>query len=556
MPIIAQHPDLVEMLAAQHDVPFAVLEELLKGEHRFDRAAADGMSSSQDMQDDRILASTVAEPTLRLVSLVAENICSANRISDENATLSDVRPESTPSQLSPPGLLRLLLLGTDDIGVRSVGFPPSRLTRQEYVLGATGIWPGLLRRDPASEVATARIEAEFDVEGARLSIGRTWRSEGTAWVEQLHVHDDGRCLVGAVAQEKLADSFPPHMVPLFVFECSDVWALMLSRARRTEALDRLYPSAFLKALAISVRGEESAIDRRNGISRLMRNLESEKVEVRRRRSRARHMRDVMSQEIRALTERLSDRERTRNCLRDLCGMQDRRKVQYQASERLRISIPEPLPSDPPGAVGSGYGDRRRPDEWDGPSGPFAERLANLDAEIGDLRSRIEAARSCGEDWTASAVDCGWRLRAYVAEEALAAASARKEAGESDRLVGCLEELTLRLRQRSRDAVRAALRSRAASLDPPTGCSCKLELDDEDGLQVEFGPRPSDGPGPFMAERAAFLLLRAMQDASGRSMPIVALLDPSRLHERNRAWLELEYVPSLPPEAIIHTPAVQ
>ncbi|MEE7462074.1 hypothetical protein MFUR16E_12585 [Methylobacterium fujisawaense] len=131
----------------------------------------------------------------------------------------------------------------------------------------------------------------------------------------------------------------------------------------------------------------------------------------------------------------------------------------------------------------------------------------------------------------------WKLRAYVAEKALAAASQPSDLAEADRLVRCLEEFAKRLRQRLRARVRAALSSYASLIDPLAGCACELELDDQDGLQLTFGQRPSDGKGAFIEERAAFLLMRALQEVACCPMPVFAVLDPRQLHERNRAWLQ-------------------
>jgi hypothetical protein len=543
LPILAQHSDLVATLAADYGIPFSVLEKLLKRESAFGQGAADeGTTGLQDAGEDRNEAPSMAGLTLRLVSLATENLCPLDHVTDASTMSDDLHLEIVPSVWSLPDLLKLVLLGTEDAGVRFVGFPPKELSRHEYVLGAADIWPGLLRPEPTMAAAYARIEARFDGDGMVIAVERTWHFEGTAWIEDLHVHENGRSHTGRDASVWLAGLLPRDLVPLFAYDASDILALTLSAQQRRRALERLYPLAFLAALASSVRDGGMPTEPSTADRRLKVHLSSEIATVRRRMNHAAHMHDVARNRIRLLENELAAAGRARDCLREIGGMQSPLKPILQRRGKPRIAIPEPLSPNGSDTVGISVADRRRQDGQGGISDRLAANLADLDTEMNELRGRIEAARDDEDRWTRSLEAYSWKLRAYVAEEELAKASRPLEAAEADRLERCLEELTERLRQRSRNAVRAALARYAPFLDLPAGCVCELDLDDEDGLRLGFGLRPSEGMGSFIEERAALLLMHALQEISGCSMPVFAVLDPQELHERNRTWLQARYVP--------------
>jgi hypothetical protein len=545
LPILAQHPDLVATLAAEYDVPIAVLQGLLKRESAFGLTDEDGCTvDPRSAEEDRNeLPTTVGVgPALRLSSLTTENLYPSNSIACEAATSRDGRLKASLSQWSLSEKIRLLFLGTDDVGVRSVGFPPQRLSRHEYVVGKEGIWHGLLQPGSARGAATVHIRAEFDRDGIGFAVERRWRFEGVEWIEEFHVHENGRRLAGREAGTWLNGFMPLRLIPLFAYDASDVLALMLSPLRRREALDRLYPSAFLADLVSSVRKEGMPAQRNVGIRRLKEHLSFEVTVSRRRWKHAVRMLSEAGDRIRPLESELAAAGKELDCLKELSGMPHLQQPPVRRRGKQQIAIPEPLSLSDPGTVGMSGAFQHDWNPRNGMSDRLAARSTELVADIDELRGRIEAARDDKNRWTEAVEVCSWRLRAYVAEEAIVAASSPAEVEEGDGLVRCLEDLTRRLRQRSRDAVRAALRSHCTLLDPSMGCLGGLELDDEGGLGVGSGRRPSDGPEAFIEERAAFLLMLAMQEASGCPMPVFATLDPRQVHERNLAWLEACYVP--------------
>lgn len=540
--ILDQHSDLVEELAREYDVPLRVLEQLLKRETALGRAATDSSPiRQQDAAEDLHGFLTRAGPgsPLRLLSLTTENLCPSSRVADDAMTPPDLRLETSGLELSPPDMLKLLLLGTEDVDVLTVGFPPMTLPRHEYVLGAPGIWPGLLRSILASPDATARIWADFDCDGNGFAVERAWRFEGPDWLEELRVHVDGICHVGRGAEAWLSGVFPSALVPLFAYDVSDVSALMLSQLRRRQALDRLYPAAFLEGLISSIRTEGM----RNGGTRRSRlNQDSEIAALRRRLSHAGRMQEAAENRIKSLRNEFAAAETAQRCMMESGGILSPREPTLRRRGKSSITIPEPLSRGGEDTVGASIVDRSPPDDRNDTSDCLSARLSDLAAEMDDLRGRIETALEDRDGWSRSVEACRWKLRAYVAEKTLAAASQPPELAEADRAVRCLEELARRLRQRSRDEVRAALSSYSSLLCLSAGCALELDLDDQDGLRLTVGQRPSEGMGAFIEERAAFLLIRALQEVSRCPMPVFADVDPRQLYERNRPWLKTHYAP--------------
>jgi len=394
-----------------------------------------------------------------------------------------------------------------------------------------------------SESPCPRIVCGFDGAGGRIEVERVWHTEGTNWREELHIRKDGRSLTGCEANEWLYQVAPPEAVPFFVFDASDVAASMQSSSWRERAIDRLYPSAFVAALESALLEQAEPQSGHTDCRSATRRVEAGTAQARRHWHRAVRMRNDVRCEIDARLQVLADAEGARRRLGNLMGV-----PASSASDRgyrlPSITVPNPL-GEVNGHVAAPCAARNfRSRRTDIVRRHLAERLADLDIEIDDLQAAIETARRDERRWTELAEACDWWHHAVDAEPALAAAIAPMDTDSSGRLASCLADLGDRIRRRMCERLRLAFHGRVASLDLPPRCTYGLAFDDLGSFTLWCEPGLAKGPQAFVDERAAFVLMQAFRDASGRAMPTFAVLDPAEFDERNLEWLRLRHLPSI------------
>ena len=148
--------------------------------------------------------------------------------------------------------IKLLFLGAENKGMRSIGFPPRVLAPRQFVLGDGASWSGVINRrahqqDPDT---IARVKVDWETEGDSVSAERRWRKHGAAYRESLIVFDGEARLTAAAAEERLQDFLPRDFVDFFFFDGEEIKALAeMAEGRKAVDFDRVLRTSFISELA-------------------------------------------------------------------------------------------------------------------------------------------------------------------------------------------------------------------------------------------------------------------------------------------------------------------
>lgn len=219
--------------------------------------------------------------------------------------------------------VKLLFLGTDDKSQRKVGFPPTNLSRSDYILGTPRGWSGIMNRharERGEQNCSVRVELG-DADDVTFTATRSWTINGTRIDEDLRVHRAGENEVaGQAAEERLSDFLPRELVPFFFFDGEEVQFLAEgSDGARTEAMERLLSLSFITGVETQL-GEVVKEWRREALP------DDIKVEMAREEARLAEVRATMLG-----LQRERDDKGT-----NLTEQRDRAETLRKAMERLRV----------------------------------------------------------------------------------------------------------------------------------------------------------------------------------------------------------------------------
>jgi DNA sulfur modification protein DndD len=179
-------------------------------------------------------------------------------------TLDLRRPEGTPPErnialvigrngygkTSLLNAVKLLFLGTEKKEQRKVGFPPTNLQRNEYILGKPGRWLGI-RNLGALQDRSARffVRVVMDMDGRETTIQREFIFDRNGRLEEetlLWQDDTGELFYDRPAQDRLDELLPAELVQFFFFDGEEIQQLAeAAEAGRQAAIERLLRLRFL-----------------------------------------------------------------------------------------------------------------------------------------------------------------------------------------------------------------------------------------------------------------------------------------------------------------------
>lgn len=196
--------------------------------------------------------------------------------------------------------LKLLFLGIDSPGVRSVGTPPRQLGLRQFAVGDGANWSGLINRhavqraEAEGRTVTARVRAEWTMEdGGTITAERSWTPTPTTVNESVIVYDGGERLVGEPAADRIGDLLPPEFVDFFFFDGEQIKELAENDDRKEIDFDRLLRVTFLKELGDELGKISSERGRRDMSVELLQSITLKDTAL----AKARGARDLARQQL-------------------------------------------------------------------------------------------------------------------------------------------------------------------------------------------------------------------------------------------------------------------
>lgn len=259
--------------------------------------------------------------------------------------------------------LKLLFLGIDSPGVRSVGTPPRQLGLRQYAIGDGANWSGIINRhavqraEAEGRTVTARVRAEWTMEdGGSIIAERSWTPTPTSVSETLVVFEGGERLTATPAVDRIGDLLPPEFVDFFFFDGEQIKELAENDDRKEIDFDRLLRVTFLKDLEDELAKIGSERGRRDMSDELLRDITAKETAL----AKARGARDLARQQLATADETIIE---TQEILRRLqrareglsAGASDAQRetfekrrgdVRIQIEDQLAV-IAETLPPNAP-----------------------------------------------------------------------------------------------------------------------------------------------------------------------------------------------------------------
>lgn len=233
--------------------------------------------------------------------------------------------------------LKLLFLGIDAPGVRSVGTPPRQLGLRQFAIGDGANWSGIINRhaiqraEAEGNLVTARVRAEWTMEdGSTITAERSWTPTPTGVNESVIVFDGGDRLVGDPAADRIGDLLPPEFVDFFFFDGEQIKELAENDERKEIDFDRLLRITFLKDLEDELAKIGSERGRRDMSDDLLKDITAKEAAL----AKARGARDLARQRLTtadetivATLETLRRLQRTRESLS--AGASDAQRATFE-----------------------------------------------------------------------------------------------------------------------------------------------------------------------------------------------------------------------------------
>jgi len=548
---------ILDCVAAAHPLP-ASLADIVAD---WCEVPMTSVADSEGAGRSRFAAEPSMEPLtpdrLRLLHLEVENLVRSGVFPGAKSATCGLKGLDAFKKVdwTAPAVLRLLLLGSQDPSVRTVGFPPKLLTREEYVLGDAGGWPGLMpvAEGFGSRPARVRIRLDLAIGLRRVVVERVWIALTPDWCEDLVVDDDGELIEGADAALRLSEILPRELVPLFIFEGFDVLGAAFSSSRLLSDLDRLLPGDFLDALYREVRDRAASSSPDTDVSSNFR-PPGERLAVRRMRRARTHAvarQAEVSRRIRSVMARLSDTRRelalVSGLLRTLPDRPKRSPDDPDGADRPhgirgRIALP--------GRVGLSASEE---DEDRAGRDEVELRIADLGFAITRLVARLAEEQIEARMWTGVVVARQRSLDADLAPD-LASGNcprARSDAAPADH-EPIVRSIEAEFRRRIRSNVQEALAELADALTVPFPISAVGLAGGETGSTAGSARVTSAyEPGAAGLDLPSALTLRlALLAACGRDMPVFAEIDVRTLSRDDRLWLERRFRPRLPEGSVL------
>ncbi|WP_434725562.1 DNA sulfur modification protein DndD [Mesorhizobium sp. RIZ17] len=181
--------------------------------------------------------------------------------------------------------VKLLFTGANDSETRKVGFPPSKLSFQQYILGDGARWTGIINRAARrrnvnlNQPVDARIEISWENQNESYTAKRWWTVHGDEVTEGVHVDRKGERLAAAAAQDFLEETLPSAFIKFFFFDGEEIKTIAESSGSLQSDFDRLLQITFVDDLAIELENLAKERRQRGLESQLRDRLDSAKNEL-------------------------------------------------------------------------------------------------------------------------------------------------------------------------------------------------------------------------------------------------------------------------------------
>jgi DNA sulfur modification protein DndD len=145
--------------------------------------------------------------------------------------------------------IKLLFLGSENEGIRRVGFGGVPLSQKHFVLGQPGRWYGVFNKFSRDMGDRARIKLSWRQGAQATTLERIFSVNVNGFSEQLIITHNGQVLVESESRAFLDNLAPSEIVPFYFFDGEQVQSFAdAEEGRERSEIERLLKLSFISDL--------------------------------------------------------------------------------------------------------------------------------------------------------------------------------------------------------------------------------------------------------------------------------------------------------------------